>query len=472
MTAVKLKVLQETQPATTQEFLYHQDIVTIGRVPSNLLQLPDPQKKVVSRNHARIERIAESFHLIDLGSTNGTYLNDEKLEADQPHELHPGDRIKIGEYLIQFFALAMQEPEQEPEESAPAALETNLFLNEANEFARAVVSIGKKFFAAVDSSDRQKNLAIALAEPLRQLAASEIGVVLKTVLEGLNGTAVSSNNHPQERPAEEREAQRHETQNVIQTMRDEAQRLQDENRQLRDLLAATELRFQSTAPAALADQGEFAAKLREAQTTMEALGEENQSLRTLINASGPPPMPDPTTARLHQVLDLLLEAVTKLIAGSSRFQIELIGTIIHPPNFAKIYKSSSQELKEHLLNQSVSEKEKTELINALKQILDRVIAHQMALLDGYRKCVNEVPPNLLQLLDPEKLSKELAEDKQAKISIFSEKKLWQAYRARHSELMKEDRRFFEEKIFRPAFMKGYNERMDSVWMEITGVKKL
>ena len=31
----------------------------------------------------------------DLGSTNGTYLNDEPLNGPQP--LHPGDRIRIGD---------------------------------------------------------------------------------------------------------------------------------------------------------------------------------------------------------------------------------------------------------------------------------------------------------------------------------------------------------------------------------------
>ncbi|MGH7595618.1 MAG: FHA domain-containing protein [bacterium] len=477
MTAVKLKVLQETQPAKTQEFLYHQDIVTIGRVSSNLLQLPDPQKKLVSRNHARIERIAEAFHLIDLGSTNGTYLNDKKLEADQPYELHPGDQIKIGEYLIQFFALTMPEPE-EPE---LPTLNTNPFLNESNEFARALVSIGKKFLACAENSQRLKNLQDALAEPLRQLAASEIGAVLKTVLAGLNGAAVGSDNHQKESPPEELDAKLLETQNVIQAMREEAQQLQDENRQLRDLIDAMESQAPDASPAAPTNQEEFAAKLHAAQATIQALREENRGLQALINADGSPlpspapalvSAPEPATARLYQVLDLLLEAVVKMIAGSSKFESEFIGTTInHPPDFAKIYKSSSQELKKHLLNESVSAQEKTELINALKQILDRVIAHQMALLDGYHKCVNEVPQNLLQLLDPKKLSKEL-EDRQVKIPIFSEKKFWQAYCAKHNELMKEDRRFFGEKIFRPAFMKGYHERMDSVRVEITDVKKL
>ncbi len=459
MTAVKLKVTQETQPATTQEFLYHQDVITIGSKPDNLLQLPDLQKRVVSRYHAKIARLDVIFQLIDLGSTNGTFLNGEKIERSQPYVIQNGDRLKIGDYVIEFFALLM-EPEK-PVVAPPN--EANPFLNESNEFARALVGIGKKFFACAEDSARQENLQAALAEPLRQLAATEIGAIIKIVLEGLNGAAAGSDGQHIEPGNNGIAAKLRETQTALLALRQAEQRLQDENRQLRDLINAMGSSPQSAAPAAAAEHDDLAAQLREAQATIETLREENQGLQSMISAP---------TARLHQILDLILEAVTRLIAGSSQVEIELLGTIIRPPNFAKIYRSSGRELKEHLLNAKTSEKEKAEFANAIKQVLDRVIAHQVALLEGYRRCVNEVPQNLLQLLDPEKLSKDLAEDKQAKLSIFSEKKLWQAYRARYNELTGEDRRFFEEKIFRPAFLKGYNERMDSVWQEVAGVKQL
>jgi hypothetical protein len=48
-----------------------------------------------SSRHARVAPHGDVIVLEDLGSTNGTYLNDEPLRGPQP--LHPGDRIRIGD---------------------------------------------------------------------------------------------------------------------------------------------------------------------------------------------------------------------------------------------------------------------------------------------------------------------------------------------------------------------------------------
>jgi hypothetical protein len=48
-----------------------------------------------STRHARLAPHGDVIVLEDLGSTNGTYLNDEPLRGPQP--LHPGDRIRIGD---------------------------------------------------------------------------------------------------------------------------------------------------------------------------------------------------------------------------------------------------------------------------------------------------------------------------------------------------------------------------------------
>lgn len=64
---------------------------TLGR--GNVeIKLEDP---FASSQHARISREGHVFVIEDLGSTNGTYLNDEPLTGPQP--LHSGDRIRIGD---------------------------------------------------------------------------------------------------------------------------------------------------------------------------------------------------------------------------------------------------------------------------------------------------------------------------------------------------------------------------------------
>jgi hypothetical protein len=64
---------------------------TLGRGDVEI-QLDDP---FASSRHARISRQGHVLVIEDLGSTNGTYLNDEPLRGPQP--LHPGDRIRIGD---------------------------------------------------------------------------------------------------------------------------------------------------------------------------------------------------------------------------------------------------------------------------------------------------------------------------------------------------------------------------------------
>jgi serine/threonine-protein kinase len=63
----------------------------------------DPQTKV-SRRHARIWREGEAFLVEDLGSVNGTVINDIiRLEPRKPRALDSGDRIKLGETTLHFL---------------------------------------------------------------------------------------------------------------------------------------------------------------------------------------------------------------------------------------------------------------------------------------------------------------------------------------------------------------------------------
>jgi hypothetical protein len=64
---------------------------TLGRGDVEI-RLDDP---FASAHHARISREGHAVVIEDLGSTNGTYLNEEPLDGPQP--LHPGDRIRIGD---------------------------------------------------------------------------------------------------------------------------------------------------------------------------------------------------------------------------------------------------------------------------------------------------------------------------------------------------------------------------------------
>ena len=73
------------------------DGATLGRGEVEI-QLDDP---FASSRHARISRQGHTLVIEDLGSTNGTYLNEEPLTGPQP--LHPGDRIRIGDSEFSYL---------------------------------------------------------------------------------------------------------------------------------------------------------------------------------------------------------------------------------------------------------------------------------------------------------------------------------------------------------------------------------
>jgi diguanylate cyclase (GGDEF)-like protein len=58
----------------------------------------------VSREHAVITNTKKGVRIKDRGSTNGTFVNDQLVEAEQEQELHNGDLVKIGRTIFKFIA--------------------------------------------------------------------------------------------------------------------------------------------------------------------------------------------------------------------------------------------------------------------------------------------------------------------------------------------------------------------------------
>jgi adenylate cyclase len=87
---------------------------TIGRTPDNTIALPGNH---VSRQHAIVRCYnAYQFQIMDLGSRNGTYVNDQRVVM--PVVLEPGARVRIAGYELVFE----QSPDEEPVEHDAATL--------------------------------------------------------------------------------------------------------------------------------------------------------------------------------------------------------------------------------------------------------------------------------------------------------------------------------------------------------------
>ncbi|MCD6285534.1 MAG: winged helix-turn-helix domain-containing protein [Anaerolineae bacterium] len=91
------KPIPYLEDPTGREHLLTGESVTIGRAAGNDIVITS---KRVSREHARIRRDGWRRILEDLNSTNGTFLNNERIVTGR--ELRDRDRIKIGDVMFTF----------------------------------------------------------------------------------------------------------------------------------------------------------------------------------------------------------------------------------------------------------------------------------------------------------------------------------------------------------------------------------
>jgi diguanylate cyclase (GGDEF)-like protein len=81
-----------------RKFDLFEDVVTIGRDPDSTIVL---DLDSVSRRHAKIERLGDQRWIIDMNSTNGTYLNDQVVSPRAV--LQSGMYVKIGDTIFKYL---------------------------------------------------------------------------------------------------------------------------------------------------------------------------------------------------------------------------------------------------------------------------------------------------------------------------------------------------------------------------------
>lgn len=76
--------------------------VSLGRADDNDIIITDPS---VSKNHARlsVQEGESTLRVVDLGSTNGTFLNDERLESNKSFEVPAGQCVDFGRVPLRFL---------------------------------------------------------------------------------------------------------------------------------------------------------------------------------------------------------------------------------------------------------------------------------------------------------------------------------------------------------------------------------
>jgi pSer/pThr/pTyr-binding forkhead associated (FHA) protein len=98
MAASIFQLTMRSGPTPGKVFPLEQQEILMGRDLANDISISDPE---VSRRHARLLMQEDNVIIEDLGSTNGTFLNGQRIAS--PQQLRAGDVITLGENIVVIF---------------------------------------------------------------------------------------------------------------------------------------------------------------------------------------------------------------------------------------------------------------------------------------------------------------------------------------------------------------------------------
>ena len=94
----QFQLIMRSGPTPGAAFTLEGDQITIGRDSVNGIVINDAE---ISRRHARLTFQGGKYVLEDLGSTNGTFVNGQRLAG--PRVLKPGEVVSFGEQIVMVF---------------------------------------------------------------------------------------------------------------------------------------------------------------------------------------------------------------------------------------------------------------------------------------------------------------------------------------------------------------------------------
>src|SRR4030095_10901193 len=100
--ASQFRLIMRSGPTPGAAFTLEGDQLTIGRDSVNEVVINDAE---ISRRHARLPFQGGKYVLEDLGSTNGTFVNGQRLAG--PRVLKPGEVVSFGEQIVMVFEALM-----------------------------------------------------------------------------------------------------------------------------------------------------------------------------------------------------------------------------------------------------------------------------------------------------------------------------------------------------------------------------
>ncbi len=155
----RLEVVVNSQ--TVEVKLQPGSVCQIGRDAQSAIVLPGGQ---VSRRHAMVQGTdSGEYYLIDIGSRNGTFVNQRRVTA--PVVLHSGDRIGVGEFVLLFRSAAeTAEPKPAPQRETVVDLDRHLItvlVTDIRDFTGLSTRLGEaKLSQVISAFNRESGLLL------------------------------------------------------------------------------------------------------------------------------------------------------------------------------------------------------------------------------------------------------------------------------------------------------------------------
>ncbi|MFH1197523.1 MAG: FHA domain-containing protein [bacterium] len=170
-------------------------------------------------------------------------------------------------------------------------------------------------------------------------------------------------------------------------------------------------------------------------------------------------------AQISRVYDVMFDTLIKLLQGFWHFRQEFFGVTI----YQTLPANSVDSIKEFLFSESISVEEENKRLQTFDEEMQKILLHQVGLLEGYKLSLDDGIKQLLISLDPGAIENELKEQKVKLgpvqipyrfIPFYIKIKTIQIAKARHVKIFS-DLTSVEKKYFRQPFMKGYQIRLSS-----------
>ena len=401
---------RDQEGAQASERVFDQPVVTIGRAANADLVLKDPQRMVSSR-HGEIRRRGSSWILVDLGSTNGTALNEVRLTARNEYGLNDGDRITLGDFLLTFKAVI---PAQEIS-GASQPVDAQRGQPIPGDEIQALRYLLRRAYAdsgCVSAERRQEHLQQLLRQRVGCLDRQSLQARLDSLKRSLADAPVSVEPERRSRPVAPAPPS-----------------MPSPHREKSNLTASD---FPGLAHAFFGDVEQPLSR-----------GQLDQVVR-----------------RIEQVLHVVFAGLADAVKGRREFQrefeVEATRILDWAPNPIK-HAETAGEIASLLLDPRSPGLSEEKAKGYLQEVFQDLTLHQLGLMAGFRECVR----GLLKEFDPVLLTKgEKGQSIGKGLGLLGGKGVrtdaaaWQRFLEKYRQLTEEEVRVFEQ-ILAPHFAKGY-----------------